>query len=107
MATGAPAWYLSFTDEGGWLGAVILRAPDDPPTAPLTRAWEIGANPGGEVMAIRLTPEKAAAVPVEFWDVLLGKDDLRGLGEIVEPGGGELVSGTADELRERLDEEEG
>jgi hypothetical protein len=101
----ADAFYLSFAGDEGWLGACLVRGELGEPgqlTAenPVSVAHREGCNPGGEVMLIELPPERADQVPEEFWNVLLTQDDLRSLGEIVEPGNSGLVKGTPDELED-------
>lgn len=41
-------FYLSFGTEAGWLGAVFVEAQDF--KAAVRRAWDLGINPGGEVL---------------------------------------------------------
>lgn len=100
----ADPFYLSFAGDDGFRGACYLRADADagPMSAdsPVAVSHLRGCNPGGEVMVVALTEEVAALVPAEYWDTLLSKDDLEALGEIVEPGGGELIQGSVDEIAE-------
>jgi hypothetical protein len=51
-------------------------------------------------MVLNLTPEKAAVIPIEYWDILLTKEDLRGLGAIVDPDNHGLMKGTPEELQD-------
>jgi hypothetical protein len=41
-------FYLSFADVDGWRGAAIVEGGDM--TSAVRRAWDVGCNPGGEVM---------------------------------------------------------
>jgi hypothetical protein len=89
-------WYLSFADGDKppgeqWLGAAIVRAPDL--ASAVSRAWAVGANPGGEVASVSFT----LPVPPEFLDRLLDRQGVEGLDRALR-GGGDAVS--------LLDEEE-
>lgn len=63
-------WYLSFSGEEGFRGAVIVEAHGV--TTAVDVAWVLGINPGGEVLAI---PCPFPVFP-ELQNRLLGKDEL-------------------------------
>lgn len=50
-------WYLSFADENGWKGAIVVDAKGAASAIDLVNKAEI--NPGGSVMEIQLNPENA------------------------------------------------
>lgn len=49
-------WYLSFVDNSGFLGACVVEASTW--KVAIRNAWELGINPGGEVVLV-LIPEHA------------------------------------------------
>ena len=65
-------WYMSFASDAGFLGAVMVMANNAVHAA--ERAWELGINPGGEVMALPV-PD-GVEVPPEFRDRLLSREDI-------------------------------
>jgi hypothetical protein len=100
---GLQPYYLSFADDDGWLGACLVRGADDGdvmanPDNPVSRAHQLGCNPGGEVMVMPLREDIAAQIAEEFWGILLSEDDLRALGAIVAPDEAGLVKGTPEEI---------
>lgn len=62
--------YLSFADETGFLGGVFVPAVDVVEAAQM--AWDLGINPGGEVMGIGPGP-----LPGPEWvGRLLSQEDI-------------------------------
>lgn len=68
-------WWLSFADEDGFKGVVILEAFGFADA--LTCATGAGLNPGGEVQAMLVDP---ADIPEALRNRLLKKPDLAGFG---------------------------
>ena len=71
-------WYLSFADEGGFLGACVLRAPGM--ATAIQRSHQLGINPGGQVAGFDLGPELPPAVAgIGITDRLLSKAELEAI----------------------------
>jgi len=70
-------WWLSFADEDGFRGVVILEAYGFADA--MRRSHEAGLNPGGEVKGFRVDP---ADHPEALRNRLLKKSDLAGFGVI-------------------------
>ena len=68
-------WWLSFADESGFKGVVIVEAFGF--TDALSRSHALGVNPGGEVQGSRITPD---GIPEAMHNRLLKKADLAGFG---------------------------
>lgn len=65
-------WYLSFADETGFLGGVLVRAWGAGTASALAHAT--GCNPGGEIWARRLRDDFD---PPEAWQFrLMSKEDM-------------------------------
>lgn len=67
-------WSLSFADDTGFLGGALIDAPSMP--AAIARAWELGCNPGGQVLAAGF---RARSVPVGYTNRLLTRDEVEAL----------------------------
>ena len=65
-------WYLSFADDDGFLGAVVVEATGFMDAVMKTRTLKI--NPGGEVMGHPFCPEETGC-PLPM-DTLLSTEDL-------------------------------
>lgn len=65
-------WYLSFASEEGFLGGCVVEAYGI--NTAITKAHELGINPGGEVMSMEIDPTKLAAG--DFRNRLLNKAQL-------------------------------
>jgi hypothetical protein len=66
--------YISFADEDrGFLGACIILA--NGPASAIHRAWELGINPGGQVMSAEIGDQDIPGP--EFLDRLLTKEEIR------------------------------
>jgi hypothetical protein len=76
-------FYLSFVDERGFLGGIWTRAIG--PIHALRRTHELGINPGGEVMIVRVPTNAPASAmpPPDYYDRLV---DLETLKRILGPG---------------------
>ncbi len=81
-------FWISFADDdrGGFLGVVITETHGVGTAA--EKCWELGINPGGQMVAWEIPPEMLK-VPLEFWDRLLTKEqvaefcgDAKSLGEL-------------------------
>lgn len=73
-------WWLSFVNDSGFAGVTIVEA--HTLAGALRRAWEVGANPGGEVGSADLgEPASVPNVDRVVLDRLMGRDELgrRGL----------------------------
>jgi len=68
-------WWLSFADEDGFKGVVILEAYGFGDALNISHAK--GLNPGGEVQAMQVDP---ADIPEALRNRLLKKSDLAGFG---------------------------
>lgn len=71
-------WWLSFCDVDKpageqFLGVAIVRAGG--PVSAMQRAWDLGINPGGEVMNYQL-PDDAAARVRPYMDRLLSREEI-------------------------------
>lgn len=101
-------FYLSFVDPARppgqrWIGACFIDVdadPDDGMTV-AKAAWARGCNPGGEIMMLPLDLTSGAGIPEAYKDRLLDEAELSAASEAVEPGGGEIIRGTSEELGER------
>ena len=62
--------YLSFADETGFLGGAFIPAADI--VEAVQKAWELGINPGGEVMGMGPGP----LPPAEWVGRLLSREDI-------------------------------
>lgn len=69
-----PTYYMSFADDDGWRGAVIVAA--DTFSLAVAKTHQLGINPGGEIAAVDCSPAPAA----EWYDRLLDRAQLRELG---------------------------
>lgn len=74
-------WWLSFADEDGFKGVVILEAYGHADA--LLRSDELGLNPGGEVQMFTVDPEDH---PEALRNRLLKKPDLAGFGVSTRTG---------------------
>lgn len=77
-------WYwLSFSDDGpaGFLGAAVVRGRDI--ISAVREARRLGINPGGEVLALPMSPAALALIPDCYRDCHLSRDvvmnELHGL----------------------------
>lgn len=70
-----PYWYLSFVEREGpnprWLGATIVKGRTN--LDAVNRAWELGCNPGGEVMMSRVKP--GSHIPDAILNRLVSSED--------------------------------
>lgn len=93
-----PWWWLSFVDpdrpEGDrFVGACIVQGDDDliggrlAGTDPVSSAWRLGINPGGEVQLVRVPDGKVDAVPIEYREVLLTREQVAELDQLLAPNG--------------------
>ncbi len=84
-------WYISYADEEGFRGAVVVDATNELGAA--ARSREVGASPGGQAYIV-LVPEGSPALPK---DRLLSMEELSAFDEMVNPSdemfehGGELL----------------
>ena len=67
-------WYISFADDDGFRGVVIVQGQGF--ITALDRATRLGINPGGEVKGMQLADDVASKVPIETRERLLSKTDL-------------------------------
>lgn len=66
--------YLSFAGDEGFLGAVIVSA-NGIATASV-KCWQMGCNPGGEVMASVIMEPAASTITVDLKNRLLSREEL-------------------------------
>lgn len=64
-------WHLSFADDTGWLGGALVEAATMP--VAVARCWELGCNPGGEVLALGF---RARSVPDGYANRLLSRAEV-------------------------------
>ncbi len=74
ITAGMPWWYLSFADEGQFLGACLVQAPDA--LAAPARAHVLGINPGGQCMILEVTEIDKSPFTPEHRNRLLSKEEL-------------------------------
>lgn len=76
-------FWLSFTNDSGFLGACLVRAKDD--EDPIQIAWDNKCNPGGEVMGL-LIEEKLWDEPGNPYELnrLYSKDEINEIDEVVK-----------------------
>lgn len=72
-----PYWWLSFAEDSGFRGVVIIRARDQ--IEGIKIAWRLGINPGGQVVGFELPPEQQREVPQEAVGRLLQRPDIEAL----------------------------
>lgn len=75
-------WWLSFSQDSGWKGGAVVEAESF--SDAIKRAWECGANPGGEVAAIELGPGTAEKLLPVKPDRLYSREQLAEIGVEVE-----------------------
>jgi hypothetical protein len=75
-APGLAQFYLSFTDRGRWLGAVVVTATTRENALSVT--WLTGLNPGGAVTSLKFP---AGTVDHQWTFRLLTADEARDLPE--------------------------
>lgn len=68
-------YYLSFADDGGFLGGVIVGSCGF--LTAIQRATELGINPGGEVMCTPIPRKDLCRVPPDLRNQLLPQDKVR------------------------------
>jgi hypothetical protein len=66
------AWYLSFADDTGFLGAVIVKAHGI--TDAMFKTQHLGINPGGEIAAIPIPEDHIPAD--KYFNRLLSKQEI-------------------------------
>ncbi len=66
-------WYLSFADEAGFNGAILVQA-FGPLTARITVA-NLGLSPGGEMLAVQV-PEEGPLPAESYRNRLLSREEL-------------------------------
>jgi hypothetical protein len=72
----AARWhYLSFADDTGFLGGVIVRSYGF--LTAIQRATELGINPGGEVMSTPIPRKDLWRVPGDLRNRLLSEDEVQ------------------------------
>ena len=72
----AARWhYLSFADDTGFLGAVIVRSHGF--LTAVQRATDLGINPGGEVMCQPIPRRDLCRVPADLRNRLLTEAEVR------------------------------
>lgn len=97
-ATESKPYWLSFSDERGFLGVAVVyvserdaeeAATNLPTTAKPEARWvvaaagiahRLGCNPGGEVVGFQLTKEGASLIPDGAVGTLLQKEELKAYG---------------------------
>lgn len=97
-ATGPKPYWLSFSDERGFLGVAVVYVSERdaeeaatrlPATAKPEARWAVaaagiahrlGCNPGGEVVGFQLTQEGASLIPACAIGTLLQKEQLKAYG---------------------------
>lgn len=67
-------WWLSFAGDDGWLGGCVVEGANV--MAACERAWEIGCNPGGDVLGFSLDEKNAAVFPEALRGRLLQAAEL-------------------------------
>jgi len=67
-------YYMSFADEEGFRGAVIVEARG--PVTALAIANILGINPGGQVVTIEIPPGSPMLSTPEAWNRLLSRQDV-------------------------------
>jgi hypothetical protein len=73
----AARWhYLSFADDTGFLGGVIVRSYGF--LTAIQRATDLGINPGGEVMSTPIPRKDLWRVPADLRNRLLSGDEVQG-----------------------------
>lgn len=73
-----PMFYLSFSGEEGWRGAVYVRGRDF--LDAVENTFRRGINPGGEVLGMALKEEAVALIKPGYVNRLLSKSELREAG---------------------------
>jgi hypothetical protein len=72
----AARWhYLSFADDTGFLGGVIVRSYGF--LTAIQRATDLGINPGGEVMSTPIPRKDLWRVPADLRNRLLSEDEVQ------------------------------
>jgi hypothetical protein len=72
----AARWhYLSFADDTGFVGGVIVRSHGF--LTAIQRATDLGINPGGEVMSTPISRKDLWRVPTDIRNRLLSEDEVR------------------------------
>ncbi len=67
-------FYLSFAENKKWNGAVVVEAESVKEAA--SKAWQLGINPGGEVLAFEILEGIDQIFPPKKRNRLLSKDDI-------------------------------
>ena len=68
-------WWISFTDTTGFLGAAIVQG--HTVGSALTRAHELGVNPGGEAVLAQIGPDLTGTpVRPKHTDRLLSREQI-------------------------------
>ena len=69
-------FYLSFCGDEGWKGACFVEAADG--IAAAQKSWELGCNPGGQVLMCQVTGSAEDRLPgPEMMNRLLNEKELR------------------------------
>lgn len=66
-------WYVSFSGDGGWKGAVLVRAYGQADAC--KTAWDLGINPGGSALAFPKKDE-IPDPPPEAMNRLLNREEV-------------------------------
>lgn len=72
-----PIYYMSFADDGRFLGACVVEAVNV--EAAVSRTWKVGCNPGGEIAIVELDAGETLAI--EWRDRLLSREEAENLPE--------------------------
>lgn len=72
-------WYLSFCDSAKpagqqFLGALMLDVP--PGKHPVDHAWDMGLNPGGEVVVLSVPPHRVHRFTPDMLNRLLTREEV-------------------------------
>jgi hypothetical protein len=80
-----PLWWLSFADDAGFRGVVLVRGASD--TKAIRLAHALGCNPGGEVLSAEIPDEGAAFIVARdpgLLGRLLDKGEAQALGDALD-----------------------
>ena len=80
MSTEQRWWWLSFADDDGFRGLVILEAPGF--IAAVEKSRELGINPGGQVRGLEIPPHGMHLFPEKYRNRLLPRATAFALSEL-------------------------
>lgn len=82
-------WWLSFADPDRrrgkrFLGVALVSLDSDSITDAVSEAWQLGCNPGGQVVADLLPDEVGARIPGSMIGRLLNADEAHVAKQLIE-----------------------